>query len=179
MRTIGQHLVTSWPRLFGYALKLTREPEAARDLMQQSALQALSAGSAPADERAARAYLFRIVRNAFIDRIRRAALRTEREADDERIVRDRFDDRLIDAIAVRQAFESLDAGCRRVVACVDVEGLSYRETAETLGIPVGTVMSRLHRARRLMLRRIAERDEAGRGPGCAGTGCAETGCAGR
>lgn len=66
-----------------------------------------------------------------------------------------FDDRLIDGIAVRQAFERLDGPCRRVVACVDIEGLSYRETAERLGIPAGTVMSRLHRARRAMLRSIA------------------------
>ena len=162
MRTIAQHLVAAWPRLFGYALKLTREPEAARDLMQQSALQALSTRAAPTEERAAQAYLFRVVRHAWIDRIRRSAVREACEPEEDRLAARDFDDRLIDAIAVRQAFESLDAPCRRVVACVDVEGLSYRETAQALGIPVGTVMSRLHRARRLMLRRIAEQGGADR-----------------
>ncbi len=75
-----------------------------------------------------------------------------------------FDDRLIEAIAVRQAFATLDAPCRKVVTCVDVEGLSYRETAKRLGIPVGTVMSRLHRARRIMLHRIAEPSDGSEGP---------------
>ncbi|AWN42624.1 RNA polymerase sigma factor [Methylobacterium durans] len=159
MRTIGQHLIAAWPRLFGYALKLTREPEAARDLMQQSALQALSARAAPTEERAALAYLFRVVRHAWIDRIRRAAVREPSGQVEACPVPAATDDRLIDAIAVRQAFERLDAPCRRVVACVDVEGLSYRETAEALGIPVGTVMSRLHRARRRMLAQIAGLDE--------------------
>ncbi|GJE46795.1 RNA polymerase sigma factor [Methylobacterium soli] len=144
MRSIGQHLVEAWPRLFGYALTLTREPESARDLMQQSALQALSTPAAPCDPRAARAYLFRIVRHAWIDRIRRAGVRREEGGQD--WPDEGFDDRLIEAIAVRQAFAALDAPCRTVLACLDVEGLTYRETAERLRIPVGTVMSRLHRA---------------------------------
>ncbi|WP_041929357.1 RNA polymerase sigma factor [Methylorubrum extorquens] len=153
MRSIGQHLVEAWPRLFRYALTLTREPDAARDLMQQSALKALSTGATPSEPRAVRAYLFQIVRNAWIDRIRRA--RIIREGDVQDWPDDGFDDRLIDAIAVRQAFAALDPSCRSVVACVDVEGLTYRETAARLGIPVGTVMSRLHRARQTMLHRIA------------------------
>lgn len=167
MRTIGQHLITTWPRLFGYALKLTREPEAARDLMQQSALQALAARSAPTETDAARAYLFRVVRHAWIDRLRRSTIRRGHERDLETeahtAIADDFDDRLIDAIAVRQAFERLDAPCRRVVACIDVEGLSYQEAAAVLGIPLGTVMSRLHRARRLMLEQIAGASRAGEG----------------
>jgi RNA polymerase sigma-70 factor, ECF subfamily len=48
------------------------------------------------------------------------------------------------------AFVALPEKGRRVVELVDIEGLTYRETAETLGIPEGTVMSRLHRARRRM-----------------------------
>lgn len=159
MRTIGQHLIEAWPRLFGYALKLTREPNAARDPMQQSALQALSAPAVPDEPRAARAYLFRVVRHAWIDRLRRAKIRREEPEQDWPDVG--FDDRLIDAIAVRQAFEALDGPCRSVVTCVDVEGLSYAETAERLRIPVGTVMSRLHRARRTMLQRIAGSENPG------------------
>lgn len=153
MRSIGQHLVDAWPRLYRYALTLTREPDAARDLMQQSALKALSTRTTPREPRAARAYLFQIVRHAWIDRIRRSRIRNEDDLLD--WPDEGFDDRLIEAIAVRQAFTALDAPCRSVVTCVDVEGLSYRETAERLGIPIGTVMSRLHRARRIMLHRIA------------------------
>lgn len=152
VRTIGQHLVAAWPRLFGYAMRLTREPEAARDLMQQTALQALSARSTPVEATAARAYLYRIVRHAWIDGLRRMTVRAEAVQALEAV--EPLDDGLIDVIAVRQAFASLDEPCRQVVACVDVEGLSYREAADALGIPIGTVMSRLHRARREMLRRI-------------------------
>ncbi len=153
MRSIGQHLVDAWPRLYRYALTLTREPDAARDLMQQSALKALSTRTTPREPRAARAYLFQIVRHAWIDRIRRSRIRNEDDLLD--WPDEGFDDRLIEAIAVRQAFTALDAPCQSVVTCVDVEGLSYQETAERLGIPIGTVMSRLHRARRIMLHRIA------------------------
>ncbi|AWV17546.1 RNA polymerase subunit sigma-24 [Methylobacterium sp. XJLW] len=153
MRSIGQHLVDAWPRLYRYALTLTREPDAARDLMQQSALKALSTRTTPREPRAARAYLFQIVRHAWIDRIRRSRIRNEDDLLD--WPDEGFDDRLIEAIAVRQAFTALDTPCRSVVTCVDVEGLSYQETAERLGIPIGTVMSRLHRARRIMLHRIA------------------------
>lgn len=160
-RSTGQHLVELWPRLFGYALSLTREVETARDLMQRSALRALSAPAGPREEQAARAYLFRIVRHAFVDGLRRASVRREEAAQD--WPDEGFDDRLIEAIAVRQAFERLDEPCRRVVTCVDVEGLSYRETAERLGIPAGTVMSRLHRARRAMLRSIVA--DGSEGPG--------------
>lgn len=162
MRSIGQHLVDAWPRLFRYALALTREPDAARDLMQQSALKALSTRTTPSEPHAARAYLFQIVRHAWIDRIRRTRLHHEDELLD--WPDEGFDDRLIEAIAVRQAFAALDMPCRAVVTCVDVEGLSYRETAERLGIPVGTVMSRLHRARRIMLHRIAGLSDGSEGP---------------
>jgi RNA polymerase sigma-70 factor (ECF subfamily) len=56
-----------------------------------------------------------------------------------------------------RALASLAAGYRDTVRLVDVEGLSYREAAEELGIPVGTVMSRLHRGRRLLAEQLGER----------------------
>src|SRR3546814_4924077 len=62
-------------RLYGYAVSLTRDRESARDLLQDCAVKALSASSAPTDDAALRAWLFRILRNAWIDRIDRKSTR--------------------------------------------------------------------------------------------------------
>ncbi len=57
--------------------------------------------------------------------------------------------------AVETAFASLGDDQRAVIALVDVDGLSYQEAADVLGIPVGTVMSRLHRGRKKLRRKLA------------------------
>jgi RNA polymerase sigma-70 factor (ECF subfamily) len=139
-------------RLFGYAVSLTGDRETARDLLQQSALQALAAKSPPNSGRSACAWLFRIVRNAWIDQHRREAVRMvapppvplEQE-------RWHFDDRLIAELTVRRALGRLEPLHREVIELVDICGFRYREVAGILDIPVGTVMSRLSRARLALL----------------------------
>ncbi len=93
--------------------------------MQQSASQGALDGDDAERTAGGPPTCFRIVRHAWIDRLRRN--RTRREDDLVDWPDEGFDDRLIEAIAVRQAFATLDAPCRKVVTCVDVEGLSYRE----------------------------------------------------
>lgn len=150
--TIEQQLLSSWPRLVTYARSLTHEAESARDLMQQSALHALSAKVHPLDDKATLSWLFKVVRNAWIDQTRR---RLVRQHEDMEMVEATdvwsFDDRLINQMTVRQALHSLDMELRNIVILVDIEGLTYQEAATTLCIPIGTVMSRLHRARFHML----------------------------
>lgn len=157
-RPIDTLLLAAWPRLMGYALRLTREPETARDLMQQSALQALSSPAPPRDHAAGLAWLFTVVRNTWTDQIRRRSVRSRAAVEFEESDAWSFDDSLITAVAVRQAMSRLGPGERHVVELVDVQGMSYREAAETIGVPVGTVMSRLSRARsRLLLLIDADR----------------------
>jgi len=147
-------------RLFGYGLSLTNDREQARDLVQECALKALSAVRVPADEAAYRAWLFRILRNAFRDRQRRRGRQglaielTDDVAPDGEIWHS--DDRLISAITVRLGMAKLSQPHREVLAVVDMVGFSYAEAAEFLSVPVGTVMSRVSRARRALLVCIGE-----------------------
>lgn len=141
------------PRLYGYAVSLTRNEDAARDLVQESALRALKAKSIPQDEPALRAWLFTIVRHAAIDAHRRAKVPALPEPDlgEFTTLLWEFDERCIAAVTVRQGLRQLPVEAREVIALVDIAGFSYSETAALLAIPVGTVMSRLSRARQALL----------------------------
>jgi RNA polymerase sigma-70 factor (ECF subfamily) len=143
-------------RLYGFALALTQDQDDSRDLVQECALRALAATRRPSDEPARRAWLFRILRNAFIDKYRRRGVEvgldpvveTFAEDDDAGWGGDR---RIIDVVTVRIAIARLTTAQREIIALVDFTGLSYREAAEVLGVAEGTVMSRLARARKALL----------------------------
>jgi RNA polymerase sigma-70 factor (ECF subfamily) len=149
---VEQHLLKNWLRLFGYAVSLTGDREAARDLLQQSALHALAAKAPPNSGGSACAWLFRIVRNAWIDQHRREdvrALAPPAGSIDQEYWH--FDDRLIAELSVREALGQLEPLHREVIELIDISGFRYREAAQILGVPVGTVMSRLSRARLALL----------------------------
>lgn len=140
--------------LLRVAHSLTRNHAEAEDLVQDTLLRAYR-GIGGFDGRHPRAWLLTILRNTHINRNRRrrpellrdpdaAADRMISAASDERT--DAVIDDDIDVEIIR-ALESLDEPFRRVVELVDIDGLSYAEAAEVLDVPVGTVMSRLHRAR--------------------------------
>jgi RNA polymerase sigma-70 factor (ECF subfamily) len=147
-------------RLYRYAFSLAREEEAARELVQLTALKALSARSVPRDEPAYRAWLFRILRNAFFDELRRgrrtAELFTEMPLEETATEYWAGDERLINVTSVRIAFGQLSAAHREVLALVDLAGFSYREAAAVLAVPEGTVMSRISRARDRLLEALGE-----------------------
>lgn len=149
-------LELNWSRLFGYALALTGDADGARDLLQQSALNALASVNVPSDRKTARAWLFKIVRNAWIDQYRRQKVRTE---DDSPIPIEGgvwgYEDRVIAEITVRQGLSKIDPIQREVIELVDLWGFRYADAATILDIPVGTVMSRLSRARLSLLEAIA------------------------
>lgn len=148
-------------RLYGFAYALTQDSDELRDLVQDCALRALGAARAPQDEPAYRAWLFQIMRNAFIDRCRRSGVEVGLDADfDETDDVDAGwcgDRRIIDVLTVRFAMAKLPAAQREVIGLVDFVGLSYQEAAEVLGVAQGTIMSRLSRARKSLLAAI-ERD---------------------
>ncbi len=147
-------------RLFGYGLSLTNDREQAGDLVQECALKALSAIRVPTDEAAYRAWLFRILRNTFLDRQRRAGrLGPSVELTGDEPLNGDFwlrDDRLINAITVRLGMAKLSRSHREVLAVVDMIGFSYAEAAKLLSVPVGTVMSRVSRGRQALLHNIGE-----------------------
>jgi RNA polymerase sigma-70 factor (ECF subfamily) len=146
-------------RLLGYALSLTTDRDAAEELVHECAVRSLAAKRVPDDEPAYRAWLFRILRNAFLDQVRNAgrefAAPNEEPKVDGSAVWD-YDDRLISVLTVRAAMARLAPHHREIIALVDLAGFSYGEAATILEVPRGTVMSRLSRARGALLDQIAE-----------------------
>ena len=141
--------------LLRVALSRTRNAADAEDLVQDTLLRAYRAigrfdGNYP------RAWLLTILRNAQANRVRRrrpSLLRNPDAGQRLQEVRDALPS--AEAIVVGRAFDAtvedavarLPTRFRHVVELIDIDGLSYQDAADTLGVPVGTVMSRLHRAR--------------------------------
>lgn len=152
--------------LYGAALKLTRSPADAEDLVQETMLKAFRAVAQFEPGTNCKAWLFRILHNTFINKYRRRVKEREilegREKvaaqyfmvrpeghkatlDPERAITDRaMSDEVVHALA------DVPVDFRTVVVLSDVEGMSYKEIAAVVGIPVGTVMSRLHRGRKIL-----------------------------
>ncbi|HEV7338734.1 MULTISPECIES: RNA polymerase sigma factor [Bosea] len=152
--TRNARLEREWTRLFRYACALTRDRERAGDAAQEAALRVLSAKSEPADDVAYRRWLYCILRNLLVDQSRRQAREAGGEAPEP--IDWRVAERALNAITVRQALEQLPLAMKEVVVLVDLDGFSYAEAAAIIGVPTGTVMSRLARARAAMLAIIGE-----------------------
>ncbi len=144
--------------LHRFAHMLTQDRESARELVQECIVRALAARRPPRDAAAYRSWLFVILRNAFIDGLRRAGREVPCEWVDEAVGADGWDGdhRILDIVTIRLALARLGPAHREVIGLVDVAGLSYAETAGVLGIAEGTVMSRLSRARKALLDIVSE-----------------------
>jgi RNA polymerase sigma-70 factor (ECF subfamily) len=147
-------------RLFGYARSLTNERDLALEMVQDCVVKALAAAEAPANEAAYRAWLFRILRNATYDHLRRRS-KAPLPLDDEPEIPERplreVEESLINRLTVRRGLAKLGRAQREIIAIVDIAGFTYAEAASLLDVPQGTVMSRLSRARRALL--VAVSDE--------------------
>jgi RNA polymerase sigma-70 factor (ECF subfamily) len=141
------------PRLVAFARTIVGSRDDARDLVQEAAARALAARNVPGDAPAYRAWVFRIVRNAAIDELRARAPR-KYELPHTSVDLWRFDDACIAKITVEQGLAAIAPGHREIIALIDIAGFSYTESADLLGIPVGTVMSRIARARASLLQTI-------------------------
>lgn len=151
--------------LYRVALRLTGEDAAAQDLVQETMLRALRGWNGFRAGSNARAWLVTILRNTFINdyrRRRREPVPVDLEAVDPwaiyRAVADtdpegEFFSRIVDA-RVLEAVDRLPPDFREVLVLSDMEGLGYAEIAAALEIPIGTLKSRLFRARRLLQREL-------------------------
>ncbi|SMG00556.1 RNA polymerase sigma-54 factor RpoN [Burkholderia singularis] len=140
------------PRLRRFALWLTRDVHSADDLVQASLERALSRWSQRRDDTALRSWLFTILYRQFLDARRRAKrhawLLGRLHEDDE--PQWPSAEREASARAMLTAFGRLCDEQRSLLLLVAVEGFSYQEVADLLGVPIGTVMSRLSRARQAL-----------------------------
>lgn len=148
-------------RVWRLAYNVVRDREEAWDVVQEAFIRAYQALPRFRGQSAFYTWLFRIVMNVAADRVRQRAARgrafgTERVPEEEwdRVMADqgrRPDDAAVrteDRERILAALEALSGDHRAIIMLSDVEGLSYREIAEVLDIPIGTVMSRLHNARK-------------------------------
>jgi RNA polymerase sigma-70 factor (ECF subfamily) len=146
--------------LRGAALRLTRDAAAADDLLQETVLRAFRFFARYEPDTNLRAWMHRILRNTFIHRYRRARREREVLAQASIVTELRAGERDLDPAQagmsdeVEAALAELSPEYRDVVWAVAVDELSYREAAERLGCPLGTVMSRLHRGRKLLQHRL-------------------------
>jgi RNA polymerase sigma-70 factor (ECF subfamily) len=143
---------------FNYARWLTKSDADAEDVVQDAAVRALRYFSSLRNDDA-RAWLLTIVRNTWYARFSKAGHAGQRKAFDD--MKDERPDEQLDPEAlviqqqaverVHRALEELPVDFREVVVLRELEGLSYKEIAAVIGTPIGTVMSRLARARERLL----------------------------
>jgi RNA polymerase sigma-70 factor, ECF subfamily len=154
------------PSLYGAALRMTRNPADAEDLLQETTLRAYRGFASFREGTNVKAWLYRILTNSFINTYRKKQ-REPKTVDgpedlDEWFLFDRLGAQSVarsaeeDVLAnipdadVKDALESIPENFRMAVLLADVEGFSYKEIAEITGVPIGTVMSRLHRGRKAL-----------------------------
>ncbi len=157
------------PELYGVAMRICRDPDNAKDLVQETLLRAMVAWSSFEPGSNLRAWLFRILTNSFINgyrkRRRHQRFATERPGDALSALygsdQDHTDD-LEDSLygeqlsdEVQGALGRLGADYRDVVERADLRGQKYKDIADELDVPIGTVMSRLFRARRVLETELA------------------------
>jgi RNA polymerase sigma-70 factor (ECF subfamily) len=155
--------------LYAAALRLTRNPTDAEDLVQETFLRAYRGFGGFRPGTNLRAWLYRILTNAYINTYRKRQREPQTVSDEEvpewylfeklggESAEASAEARVLESLPdedVQEALASLPDQFRIAVLLADVEGFSYKEIAEILGIPMGTVMSRLHRGRRALEKRL-------------------------
>ena len=147
--TLRREIVELLPRLRRFGRTLARHREDADDLVQIALERAWTRAEQWQPGTRLDSWIFRIMQNAWIDEVRARQRRDLTFVPEElgEQVGVSTTDAQIDAIAVRKAVLQLNEDQRSVVGLVLIEGLPYKEAAEVLGIPIGTLTSRLARAR--------------------------------
>ncbi|MCZ6662087.1 MAG: sigma-70 family RNA polymerase sigma factor [Actinobacteria bacterium] len=155
-------------QLYSAAMRMTRNPADAEDLVQETYLKAYRAYHTFQAGTNLKAWLYRILTNTYINKYRKESRRpnevdlgsvedlylyrrlgSEESAEAARTTEDRVLDGLVES-DIKTAVENLPENFRLPVLLADLEGFSYKDIAKILDIPIGTVMSRLHRGRKAM-----------------------------
>ena len=168
--SFSEEALTHLDAMFGVACKLTRNPTEAEDLVQDAFVKAMRAKDQFHPGTNLKAWLFRILTNTFINKYRRGGL--ERSvfdgpdadpladgwvsANTMRQLRDPEQIALMPIVEqeISRSLDALPAEFKLAVILCDVEEFSYEEIAQIMGCPIGTVMSRLHRGRKLLQRSL-------------------------
>ena len=155
-------LLTHLPRLQAYAVMLTRDRAAAEDLLQETALKAWRAQSQFAVDTNFTAWIYKILRNEYISSLRRNKRKPSRLDDvpEEFLSRMGAQENDILSREVVHAMGKLQPEQREVLVLICASGLSYEEAAESLGCSIGTIKSRLWRARARMASLVLGEGEA-------------------
>lgn len=159
------------PNLYSAALRMTRNPSDAEDLVQETYLRAFRGFKGFEEGTNLKAWIYRILTNTYINIYRKKQREPVTVSGDdiedwflydklgESAVSPSAEASIIEALPeeeVKVALESLPEGFRLAVWLVDVEGFSYKEAAAMLEVPIGTVMSRLHRGRKSLEKALWE-----------------------
>ena len=153
-------------QLYGGALRMTRNPQDAEDLVQETYLKAYNSFDSYTQGTNLKAWMYRIMTNTYINSYRKAKRRPHESSADELTDSQLYttsghdssglESAEVEALrgmpdgAISDAMNDLPEDYRMVVYYADVVGLAYKEIAEVMGTPLGTVMSRLHRGRKLL-----------------------------
>ncbi|NIH53701.1 RNA polymerase sigma-70 factor (ECF subfamily) [Lysinibacter cavernae] len=159
-------------QLYGAAIRMTKNPQDAQDLVQETFTKAFASFKSFQDGTNLKAWLYRIMTNSYINTYRKRQREPYMGAIDEledwqlgdaesttssrsRSAEAEAIDRMPESV-VKNALNSISEDFRMAVYLADVEGFSYQEIADIMKTPVGTVMSRLHRGRRLLREMLTE-----------------------
>lgn len=154
--------------LFNFALKMTSDSDEADDLVQETYLKAFRFFDKFEKGTNCKAWLFRIMKNTYINKYRKETKEPDKvdyeevenfyenikpsSTDSAHLEKDIFDNLLDDELS--EAINSLPDDFKTVVILCDIEGFTYEEIADFIDVPVGTVRSRLHRARKMLFTKL-------------------------
>lgn len=169
-RDFNREIIPHLDTLYNFALRLTADPNDAEDLVQDTIVKAYRFFSSYEKGTNAKAWLFRILKNSFINNYRKVAKKPQEVDYDEvssfyeSIRAERTDTSDLERIMFRElidddlsrALQRLPEDFRTVVLLCDVEGFTYEEIANMLDVPIGTIRSRLHRGRNLLKTQLLE-----------------------
>lgn len=160
---ISRELVSLLPKLRRFAMTLTRNSTDADDLVQEACERAITRSHLWNGEGRLESWIYAMTRNLWVDEIRKRKVRTGAglvdASEHDGLAVDASADKAIYAQQLHGMIKSMPEGLSSVFLLVNVEGHSYKEAAEILGIPIGTVMSRLSTARLRLAAMVGEAGE--------------------
>ena len=157
-RKIEALVEAHYTALYRYAYRLSGTSQEAEDLTQETFCQAQNKLHQLRDENRAKSWLFTILRNAYLHRLRSSKLEKQVSLDGVGAVADRMPEALpvVDSATLQKALNELPELFRTPIILYYFEDFSYKDIAEQMNVPLGTVMSRLARAKTFLRQRLTD-----------------------